>query len=591
MGMDHGVTGYAMRNPPYNRMSHDAITMVQRLPSVGELFLTNGTDFAREFAEEVSVTSTDSVKLEDAVYEFAIAEGGYAQITKCASAAKRLEVPVELGGAPVCVIASHAFSTCYNLEDVELPDTVEQIYGYAFMNTALQEFRAPANLVHIGPKGFYKCQKLRRVDLNEELLAIGDAAFRESGVEQVEIPASVAILGQGIFDGTGISCADEDPCLRVSAGNPRYFLSDGALYARMEDGLMLAQLVDESKTAYTCPPELAGRIVSIDDRAFAGKRNLQSVTLPEGVRTIGEAAFRGCPRLTRVDLPSTLEEIGFRAFWETAVDGLCLPASLKTIGTAALHTGGTISGGHVPTMKNVAVAEGNDTFYLSCGLLCERKPDGGSTALLYTGQGSQDGRVEIPREVTAIGPYAFSNTKGVRSLHFHSGVKTIDISGFGFGAIVPEIIYDDLEAGRSYTILVPPSDRGYTAMRQSFNRGTFELETAYEFLDRATSVTHDVLGRARTMLSRILDPVYAQPGVIQRFRNSLRGSLPKVVVAFGCNGYPQGIDLLLQAEILDEGNIEEAIEAAQAAGEVAVLSRLMEIRRTEFGAALFDFDL
>ena len=53
MGMDHGLTGYTVRNPTNNRVSDDAVALVQKLPSVGELFLTNGTDFAREFADEM----------------------------------------------------------------------------------------------------------------------------------------------------------------------------------------------------------------------------------------------------------------------------------------------------------------------------------------------------------------------------------------------------------------------------------------------------------------------------------------------------------------------------------------------------------
>ncbi len=591
MGMDHGLTGYTVRNPTNNRVSDDAVALVQKLPSVGELFLTNGTDFAREFADEISITATDSAECEDAVYEFAISDDGFALITKCASAARHLDVPDQLAGAPVRVIASHAFSTCYKLESINLPDDLEQIHGYAFMNTALHRFCAPSHLMHIGVKAFYKCLELHNVQLNEGLLSIGDSAFRESGLQSIEIPSTTLVLGQGIFDGTGVSCGNVDPCLRINADNPRFFLIGGVIYERCEDGLSLVQFVDEAIDSYVCPEEIEGALVRIDDRAFAGKKKLKSIELPEGVRSIGEAAFRGCTSLVHVGLPDTLESLGFRAFWETTLQDLYIPLALDTIGIAALHTGGTMAGSHAPTIKSVAVAEDNERFYLYKGLLCERKPDGGVVVLLYTGQDNPNGEVEIPREVTAIGPYAFSNAKGIRSLRFHSGVATIDISGFGFGAIVPEIIYDDLETGKSYTIMVPPSSRGYTAMRQSFNRGTFDLETAYELLDRATSVTQDMLGRSRIMLARIKDPVLAQPEVVQRFRNSLRGALEKIVVVFGRNGYPQGIDQLLETGILDAGNIESAIEAAQAAGEIAVLSRLMEIRRTEFGAALFDFDL
>ena len=38
------------------------------------------------------------------------------------------------------------------------------------------------------------------------------------------------------------------------------------------------------------------------------------ITLPEGIKTIGESAFEGCSSLTEITLPSTLEKVGEKAF-------------------------------------------------------------------------------------------------------------------------------------------------------------------------------------------------------------------------------------------------------------------------------------
>jgi len=43
--------------------------------------------------------------------------------------------------------------------------------------------------------------------------------------------------------------------------------------------------------------------------------------------------------------------------------------------------------------------------------------------------------------------------------------------------------------------------------------------------------------------------------------------------------------------LLNEGNIERVLDAAIEADEVALVSRLVEVRRTRFGVPLFDFDL
>ena len=579
-----------MRNPPHARVSQDAVAFVQKLPSIGELFLTNGSSFAREFSETVAVSDTGTLELDDAVYSYGVAEDGRLVITNCDSKALRLAVPAEIAGMPVKIIAAHSFSMCYSLEHIDLPASVEEIHGYSFMNTALETFEAPANLRYIGCKTFYKCKRLSTVTLNEGLLSIGDSAFRESGLASVEIPSTVMSLGQGIFDGTGILCGAGG--LTVSPDNRRIRLKGGALYEIAEDGWALLQLVDEEAVAYDGEGVSEGKpLLYVADRAFADKKKLRSIKLPEGVVSVGEAAFRGCPALTEVHLPDSLETIGLKAFWETALPALHIPASLRTVGTAAFHTGSTVSGVHDATVRHVSVAPDNPVFCLLDGMLCMRTPDGGYQILLYTGQENPTGDVVIPREVTSIGPYAFSNAKGLRSLRLHSGIHTVDISGFDFGAIIPDIYYDDLETGETYTIRFPPGSHGYTYMRQAFNRGVFELEQVYELLDRAIMVTRDPLARAQSMLDRLTNPVFADEATLKRYRERLTSMLAKTVVEFGRNGFPQGIDMLLDVGVLRKGNIEEAIDAAQSAGEVAVLSRLMEIRRTQFGAVLFDFDL
>ena len=68
-------------------------------------------------------------------------------------------------------------------------------------------------------------------------------------------------------------------------------------------------------------------------------------------------------------------------------------------------------------------------------------------------------------------------------------------------------------------------------------------------------------------------------------------SVAVTAVEFGRNGFLQGIDMLADQGFLNEGTIDQAIEACMDAGELAALSRLMELKRATFAAPLFDFDL
>ena len=60
--LKNGTIGYAMRNPPHNRVSQNAIAFVNKLPSIGELFLTNGTAFDRELSAPVPVERTGTLE-------------------------------------------------------------------------------------------------------------------------------------------------------------------------------------------------------------------------------------------------------------------------------------------------------------------------------------------------------------------------------------------------------------------------------------------------------------------------------------------------------------------------------------------------
>ena len=55
---------------------------------------------------------------------------------------------------------------------------------------------------------------------------------------------------------------------------------------------------------------------------------LTSVTIPEGVTTIGEYAFRGCQSLTSVQLPSTLQTIGNDVFKGTDLQTVYYPQGM-----------------------------------------------------------------------------------------------------------------------------------------------------------------------------------------------------------------------------------------------------------------------
>ncbi|MCI2048158.1 MAG: S-layer homology domain-containing protein [Lachnospiraceae bacterium] len=74
---------------------------------------------------------------------------------------------------------------------------------------------------------------------------------------------------------------------------------------------------------------LPDEITSIGRYAFEGCSSIASVSLEEGVRSIGDHAFEGCERLSKIRIPASVSEIGSNAFAEsgssdTPLEGLTI---------------------------------------------------------------------------------------------------------------------------------------------------------------------------------------------------------------------------------------------------------------------------
>lgn len=515
-----------------------------------------------------------------------IAPDGTARILECSSCANEVAVPREIDGHPIAAIAPHAFSTCYGLERIALPDSLQEIGEYAFMNTALQSFQCPPKLAAIRQNAFYKCSLLKKVDVNPTLEHIGASAFRETALRALEVPANVSFIGQDAFKDTGIAFTGPNQSLHIADRNGHYLLAEGALYRTCADGIELVQVLDDTVTSFACTEG----VTSIATRAFAGLKALGRATLPDGVVCIGEAAFKGCVSLTRVELPDSLRSIGKHAFADTALESLRIPTSLETVGAAAFYTGGSIARNFRRTLTRIDVAPENGRFYMLGGILCQRCAEG-DVALLYTGCADC---IAIPRSVTSIGPYAFLATPNVSKLRIHDGIKSIDVGGFDFGHAVTTVLFDvweDDKLARTYEVRFPSGQAGRQAVRTTFARGYFDLALAYAAADDATIVTQDTLIRSKAMLERLADPVMLSAGMRAEFEKRLRRSVPAIVVAFGKGGFPQGIDMLFDAGFITAEALEASLLATSDAGEIAAYSRLMELKRTSFNAPMFDFEL
>ena len=167
---------------------------------------------------------------------------------------------------------------------------------------------------------FAHADSVTRVVLPETVTSIGDGAFNScSQLRQLNLPAMLTTLGEYAFT----RCPKLTQITSRSAAFPA---ENGVIYNADRTALLYAP----GAVSMTVP----STVTRIGDHAFYYGEQLQSVTLPVGLQSIGKDAFAGCTDLQTVKVQGTaLTEIQREAFAGCReLKSLTLPASVQTLG-------------------------------------------------------------------------------------------------------------------------------------------------------------------------------------------------------------------------------------------------------------------
>ena len=153
---------------------------------------------------------------------------------------------------------------------------------------------------------------------------------------------------------------------------------------------------------------------------------LTSIIVPEGVEVIGERAFFGHWGLNSVTLPNSLRSISRWAFAgdeSTGMPGLALPASLVSLHPEAFADAASLG--------SVWVDPANPNFRAIDGVVYDKET---KTVLLCPR--AQVGRIVLPTSVTVVGPQAFAGCVHVTSVVLPEGLTTIGAAAFDGAGLV-----------------------------------------------------------------------------------------------------------------------------------------------------------
>ena len=166
---------------------------------------------------------------------------------------------------------------------------------------------------------------------------------------------------------------------------------------------------DGMASSLSIPSTINGHTVKqIDTGALSDNRIITSVTIPNGVTTIGFSAFNGCIKLEKIKLSSNLDTVCENAFNNTKWFNN-QSNGLVYVGKVAYKYKGDMPRNTKITVKSDTVSISESAFK-DCANL---------TAIL------------IPSSVKHIDKYAFYNCQGLTKLNFNDGIERIENDAFG----------------------------------------------------------------------------------------------------------------------------------------------------------------
>ena len=349
------------------------VTIPDSVTSIGEYAFYN-CDSLTSVVIPDSVTSIDREAFENCSSLESVTIGNgvtsidYGAFNDCSS----LE-SVTIGNG-VTSIGSCAFYNCSSLESVTIPDSVTSIDSSAFWDCSsltsvhitdltawynidfdgeesnplyngadlylngslVTDLVIPDGVTSIGSFAFYNYDALTSVTIGDGVTSIGENAF--SGCDNLEITINTDDKYLYSKDGTTILLCDSSVTSVTIPENVAVIDSGAFACCRNVETIVtgdtLMSLSGLPITSALKSITIGNGVTSIGERAFYNYDALTSVTIGNSVTSIGWGAFLGCENLTSVVIPDSVASIGENAFND------CSNLASVTIGNNVASIGG-----------------------------------------------------------------------------------------------------------------------------------------------------------------------------------------------------------------------------------------------------------
>lgn len=358
------------------------------------------------------------------------------------------------------VIGHGAFKGCFFLETVILPKTMKEISDYAFYEAGIKQLILPENVNFVGtevfagtniettdiPENFTlnsamfeKCQKLHSINLLGSHITIPERCFRDCiNLTEIDI-TKTALIKDEAFRGCqnlSVSTIPADTLVAVSA-----FEESGATDVIIEDiSKVCNRVFADCKSLKKLTINVADGPTSVSSALVKGCKNLQTVVFTgrtKNLTVIEAAAFKETKNLNTISLPDTIKTISKEAFYDSGIENIHLPENLRQIGTMAFAGSG---------LKDIVIPNkikklGDYAFYNCIELTAVTLPE--SVTKIPSGifeDCCSLKTVNVPN-VDTICDHAFYGCKNLETFDF-SKLQSLDLMAFAYTGI-REAVFSD----------------------------------------------------------------------------------------------------------------------------------------------------
>ncbi len=350
------------------------------------------------------------------------------------------KVTVEEG---ITFISGNAFNG-YEMTDIILPSTLEQIYSTAFMNCTtlenvyfngsvadwcsiafgaastysynnplsyaenlyidnilVKDLVIPEGVTVVSANAFRDYKILESVTFPEGFVSVGESAFLNcTSLSKVNFSESIRKINARAFSGCSaldeIKLPEKIEYIGSAAFKNTAYYNDNANW---DSGFLYIgnNLIEAIEKNIDSDCRLFSKTRLIASDAFYNIPSLESITMPDCVEYINDGVFYNCGKMKLSGLPKNLKAIGKSAFMYCGqIDEIDVPSSVNSIGNSAFYG---------CNIEKLTLREG----------LCE------------------------------IGSYVFANNSSLTEIYIPSTVTYLDESAFKTSSIT-DVCYGDTKA-------------------------------------------------------------------------------------------------------------------------------------------------